>query len=84
MKSLLNLLNSCGCVNCCQQSYGRAPVSSYNGYHSYSEDDGVDHDKVGLLTCYWPRLGSRFFCVFFFGVLGFFSVVSTSTIDCME
>jgi len=31
---------------CFQHSYGSVAVASYNGYR---ENDGVDHDKVGLL-----------------------------------
>jgi len=35
---------------CWQHSYRNIAITSYNGYHGYSEDDGIDHDKVSLLT----------------------------------
>jgi len=47
---IFNKLNPFGLLFFWQHSYGRAEVNNYNGYHSYGEDDAVDHDKVRLLT----------------------------------
>ena len=48
---LFTKVNNCDCtmclIRCWQQSYGNVAITSYNGYHDY---DGVDHDKVDLLT----------------------------------